>query len=174
MDLMSASQSGNTDFSRDHSHLAVLDDLDTMNKELVTLEEQFLRLGVRTHLLEVELATQFSPDLLEDQERAYETFQECELAVDEERQRVESLCTTGMEIEHCDGETHSPQETESFTLNKDMNESQPVEDHEISVQEKFDCEEQPPPLRSSPEASKDVEVENISLSSNLNCPLMSE
>ena len=57
---------------------------------------------MRTHLLEVELATQFSPDHLDDQETAYSTWQDCKLLVDEESQRVESLCSIEMNTEDCD------------------------------------------------------------------------
>ena len=38
-------QLAETEFCTDHCHSAVLGDLDTMNKELLALEEKFLRLG---------------------------------------------------------------------------------------------------------------------------------
>ncbi|GFS15476.1 hypothetical protein ElyMa_003188300 [Elysia marginata] len=105
-----------------------------MNKDLLTVEEQFLRLGVRTHLLEVELATQFSPDLLEDQEKANLTSQDCELVVEEERQRIENLSTANMETRGCNVEKLL-QENVSIAVTKDDNAAKSVGSHELPVEE---------------------------------------
>ena len=112
---------------------------------------------VRTHLLEVELATQFSPDLLEDQESADKTCQECELVVDKERQRVESLCAIDMETESCSIETRSLLESESFALNKDDINIKSLELQQDALEEKVDCEEHLSPSSSYSERKKDVE-----------------
>ncbi|GFO07071.1 hypothetical protein PoB_003357600 [Plakobranchus ocellatus] len=53
---------------------------------------------VRTHLLEVELATQFSPELFEDQEKLVQTLQECELTLEGQCHKVENATSCSNSI----------------------------------------------------------------------------
>ncbi|CAG5129268.1 unnamed protein product [Candidula unifasciata] len=68
---------------KNYSHNAAVEAVSSMNRELQTLYEKYLELGVRSHLLEVDLATQFSPDVVLVLEDLNESCKTCSQAVEE-------------------------------------------------------------------------------------------
>ncbi|XP_012935935.1 uncharacterized protein LOC101846124 isoform X2 [Aplysia californica] len=56
-----------------------LESVDGFDRDLMTLQDQILNLSVRTHMLEVDLATLFSPDLILELEKMDQSCVECTL-----------------------------------------------------------------------------------------------
>lgn len=163
MEFLSVLQADNSEhYHNNLSHTNILDDLDKMNKELLTLEEQFLRLGVRTHLLEVELASQFSPDLLDDQERIQLTSQECELVVDQERQRIESLIASKKDT-RVDDLVQQDQYTQNTFSTKDecIGKSFDTDTQDVHIEEGKTGEEQLVPMSVENEEGEKVTTESL-------------
>ncbi|BFY98622.1 hypothetical protein BsWGS_01662 [Bradybaena similaris] len=68
---------------KNYSHNAAIEAVSSMNRELQVLYEKYLELSVQSHLLEVDLATQFNPDLVLAVEDLSESCTTCSQAVDE-------------------------------------------------------------------------------------------
>ncbi|KAK7012008.1 hypothetical protein BgiMline_003714 [Biomphalaria glabrata] len=63
---------------------SAMEAVDKMERDLKELEEHFLKLTVRSYLLEVALAIQFSPDLMLSLERVEKSCEMCAKAVTDE------------------------------------------------------------------------------------------
>ncbi|XP_046365190.1 uncharacterized protein LOC124141264 [Haliotis rufescens] len=64
-----------------HCHQSALGEIDKMNKELEQLKEDLFKTRVKSHILHVDLATQFSPHMVEKLSRVKEDCNRCSMTV---------------------------------------------------------------------------------------------
>ncbi|XP_059177533.1 uncharacterized protein LOC131956915 [Physella acuta] len=92
-----------------YSSQKCVDALDLMHRDLHELQDKLLKLAVQSHILEVDLATQFSPDLSLAVDKAVESCLTCTQAVVSSHVAMDSVmeCTESGESCQLPADTYS-------------------------------------------------------------------